>query len=170
MKFKDIFCNRRLDLQSRIKLFEAVVTPTVLYGCAAWTLTSVQERRLTTTRRRMLRWIAGLRRHGLEEDWVDFVKRATHSSEQYAERHGAKDWVLLYKAKKWNFAGKTARQHDGRWSHKLLDWTPWFRTLPYRTVGRPMLRWDDCFQALCGGTWLSSARDQILWYILGSSR
>ena len=52
------------SLNSRIRLFQGTVTPTVLYACTSWTLTVELENRLKRTQRQMLRMILGSpRRH-----------------------------------------------------------------------------------------------------------
>ena len=38
-QYKSESCTKRLPSQKRLKLFDAVVTSTVLYGCVSWTLT-----------------------------------------------------------------------------------------------------------------------------------
>ena len=136
-----------------------------MYGCAAWTLTISQERLLTTTQRRMMRWIVGVPKHE-SEDWPDYIKRSTHASQDLFTKHGATEWVSLFRATKWKFAGQCCRQADARWNRKLLEWKPWFRTTPYRAVGHPHLRWDDGFVAICGGDWIQAAKDETLWSIL----
>ena len=55
---------RSYSLRDRLRLFEGSVTPTVLYGSAAWTLTTELENRLKRTQRQMLRMILNSpRRH-----------------------------------------------------------------------------------------------------------
>ena len=46
-------------LQSRLKLFDGTITPSILYGCEAWTLTKQLTAKLTCTQRRMLRLVIG---------------------------------------------------------------------------------------------------------------
>ena len=48
-----------MGLKSRLKLFDAVVSQTFLYGCGAWTLTKEREVKIRSAQRRMLRWILG---------------------------------------------------------------------------------------------------------------
>ena len=81
-------------LKMRIKLFESVVTPCTLYACGAWTMTVENENLLKTTRRKMLRWIVRVARTS-DEDWVQYITRATHQSEELAATYGANDWVQL---------------------------------------------------------------------------
>ena len=46
-------------LKARLKLFDGTITPTVLYGCASWTLTKDLQTTLKRTQRRMLRIVLG---------------------------------------------------------------------------------------------------------------
>ena len=48
-KHKAELTDRRYRLKDRLRLFDAVVTPTVLYGCETWALKKDQERRLQAT-------------------------------------------------------------------------------------------------------------------------
>ena len=56
-KHKQELCCKHYRLQDRCRLFDATVTPTLLYGCAAWALTGNLERDLKVQRRRMLRYV-----------------------------------------------------------------------------------------------------------------
>ena len=70
MKHKVVLCNRRLTLRGRVKLFESILTPCMLYGCGVWTMDVESEKLLRATRRRMLRWMVGVKRDSAET-WVD---------------------------------------------------------------------------------------------------
>ena len=113
----------------------------------------------------MLRWIVQTVRLA-EEDWVEYIKRATHAAENLAVQHKSIDWVQLQRRRQWLFAGKVASADDRRWSTPLLKWRPWFRVLPGRSVGRPRKRWDDNIQHLAGGDWVQVAQDHNLWQAL----
>ena len=113
----------------------------------------------------MLRWVTGLGRRG-DEPWVDFVKRSTHTSERLAREHGVKDWLQAQQWRKWKLAGEAARRTDKRWSHRLLNWKPFFRKLHHRDVGRPCLRWSDSLVEVAGGEWVEAAVDKGLWLAL----
>ena len=41
--FKNVMCNRRYSLQHRLKLFDAVITPTVLYSMETVSLTEARK-------------------------------------------------------------------------------------------------------------------------------
>eukprot|EP00973_Karenia_brevis_P050869 7065207-Karenia_brevis.AAC.1 len=62
MKFganKQELTNRRYSVKSRLRLLQATVTPTVLYGSEAWTLTKEMQQKLQRSQRRMLRLLVG---------------------------------------------------------------------------------------------------------------
>ena len=46
-----------IPLEKQVASFNATVTPTVLYGCAAWALTKELDKKVKRTQRRMLRFI-----------------------------------------------------------------------------------------------------------------
>ena len=131
-------------------------------------MTQEMERKLSTTKRRMLRWIVGVPRQP-QEEWADYIQRATHRSENLSRGHGATDWVRLQRTRKWSLAGKAASSTDGRWTHRLLDWKPWFRTLAHRSVGHPYKRWDDSLVAIVGGDWPKAVSDPAVWIALGDA-
>ena len=114
----------------------------------------------------MLRWIVGVPRLP-EEPWPEFIQRATHRSEQLACANGAKHWLALQRHFKWRLAGKAVTSTDGRWTKRLLAWKPWFRSFPFRDVGRPVKRWDEDLTAMAGGDWVETAQDTELWTLLG---
>ena len=102
-----------------------------------------------------------------DESWQDYMQRATHIAEDLAERHGGRDWVSLSRERKWNFAGKAASRLDGRWTTRLLNWTPFFKCLPHRSVGHPYKRWEDQIVNVAGGNWTkTAAEDKHLWAAL----
>ncbi len=68
MTYRNELCGSHYSLAHRLRLFDATVTPTVLYGSSCWTMTLERERRLQTAQRKMLRRILGLGRRKLEND------------------------------------------------------------------------------------------------------
>ena len=167
---KSEICCKHYALADRIRMFDAIITPVVLYGCANWALTKGLERDLKTTWRRMLRYVFCLhRKHDASapdslEDWVDYVRRAANQIETKAESLGSKNWDFMYRMRKWRLAGKVARQTDARWSTKSLHWAP--NEGPGRSVGRPITRWSDDLVRFAGGDWADVASDTKLWSLL----
>ena len=121
-----------------MRLFNATITPTMLYGSGSWAMTSERRQRVRATQRRMMRTILG--RHWKPgEDYVDWIKAATEEAEQTMRKHNVPDWVTLQQRRMRQWAGKVARSNDGRWSHEVLFWSPGGK----RNQGRPFTRWSD---------------------------
>ena len=59
MEHKQELTGKHSSLNSRLKLFNAVITPTVLYGSECWTFSKQLESILRTMQRKMLRMILG---------------------------------------------------------------------------------------------------------------
>jgi hypothetical protein len=55
----------------KIRIYETIILPVVLYGCETWSLTSREEhtRRLREFENRVLRRIFGLKRDDVMEGW-----------------------------------------------------------------------------------------------------
>ena len=116
MQYKHELTKKTYSLSDRLRLFESVVSPTVLYGSETWTLTAEMARLLKTTQRRMLRMILGQGRRRIErtreatnggqssgesdgdvedaqdheenvlEPWVDWIRRVTHNVEDNLQK------------------------------------------------------------------------------------
>ena len=71
-KHRSELFRKRYPLQQRLRLFEAVVTPSVLYGAGTWNLTTKLKTRLRTAQRNMLLKMLGsghkIRPHTGDED------------------------------------------------------------------------------------------------------
>ena len=59
MLFKDELCNKKYALNHRLRLFDSVITPTILYGSGTWTMGRDRENTLRGTQRKMLRKVLG---------------------------------------------------------------------------------------------------------------
>ena len=141
-KLKGALCNRLVSLRERLKLFEACVSPCVLYACGTWTMTEDMSRKLRVTRRKMLRWMIKPSRR-IDEEWPEYVQRATNLCEDIASNSGCKDWNTVQNTRKHALAAKCFLCNDKRWSKRLLHWKPWFRCVATRNVGHPVKRWTD---------------------------
>ena len=158
---KGELCNNNYCMKIRIKLFHAVVTPTVLYGCPAWALTKAAEQQLKTQRRKMLRYVFRIFRRPSTETWVEYLSRSASTIDGLTNTHPMIDWVTESRRRKWRFAGKLARVVDGRWSAEIISWDPDHGI--GRRVGRPLLRWADDIETVAGGKWVEAAQDEKLW-------
>ena len=103
----------------------------------------------------MLRRFAGSRRRA-DEDFVDWIVRATHLAHERARTTGIRFWVDAHLRCKWRWAGHVMRQEVCRLARKVTTWrdSAWWleeRTMPRRLrVMRPRrdhwFRWEDDFK------------------------
>ena len=178
MTFRDELTNKRYSLNTRIKLFSSVVSTTMLYGCAAWTLTKNLECQVRRTQRRMLRMILGSGRrtatseNGSDElePWVDWVRRTTHEAEARLKKLNLDDWVTVHQRVKIEWARKLATEDRHTWAFRLLAWEP--DPCNYkRAQARPRRRWlDDITDILERSNiktqWHSALADHTVWQSL----
>ena len=144
-----------------MRLFESVVSSKALYGNEAWTLTKTHEQILSVTRRRMLRNMCGSRWRKDDVTWEDYIRDATEMSENVYFSNGGCDWVKAHRLRKWRFCAKFFRNHDQRWTKRVLNWRP-----PHgdgRRRGHPKLLWTDSIFQVLGSDWMEHAADQQLW-------
>ena len=111
-KHKKELTDRRHRLQNRLRLFNAVVTATMLYGCEAWTLKVDQQKRLRTIQRKMLRMVLNTKRRTMTtssssdsdapedggdadnlEPWPEFLKRTAQWSDEQLKKANAQQWT-----------------------------------------------------------------------------
>ena len=159
-KHKNELCSKFYRLRDRVRLFEAIVTPTVLYGCSTWALTQRLEGKIQVARRKMLRYVFRLHRRtsvDVDEDWAEYMQRSARSIERLSEELEIVDWIETHRRRKWRFARRLATVEDGRWSKLVLNWLP--SNGFGRGRGRPCTRWVDQIVSLAGGDWMSLARD-----------
>ena len=167
---KKILCSKHYPLQDRLRLFEATVTPSVLYACGGWTMKASRENSLRVAQRSMLRRIVQVGRRSAKtedsgdgdessqestqtsdaeadigepvgaEPWVDWIRRSTMISEQLGAKARVSDWVAEQRRRKLSWAGRVLSRTDGRWTTQALHWLP---TGGARKVGRPVRKWLD---------------------------
>ena len=79
------------------------------------------------------------------EEWVDFIQRTTHKSEECMRAYGSVNWIEIYQQRKNKFAQLTVSREDNRWSKRLMHWFPLHGL--GRSVGHPRERWSDDLDA-----------------------
>ena len=161
-------CNRAYPLQQRLALFEQVVSSTLMYGAASWTMTAHREDCLTSAQRRMLRNMLSMPKVGDSlDDFVQWMRASTHRAEQHHFQSGGEMWKIQQRRRQWRWAGHVARMADGRWPVRILYWQPIGCT---RRPGRPNKRRTDSIDTFmvarmgCAiGDWASFVPDQASW-------
>ena len=77
MKFhqhKDVLIDKNVCIPSRLCFFDAIISPTILFGLGTCALTQQQINQLDRVQRRMLRAIVGWVRHN-DEFWENTMRR-----------------------------------------------------------------------------------------------
>ena len=151
-KHKEELTDMRYRIKDRLRLFEAVVTPSLLYGCEAWALKVEQEKRLKTIQRKMLRLVLNAKRRTKDEvleSWPEFLKRTAQKTDELLERGGLQQWAEKWRTRKWRWAQKLFTEADGKWSRVATVWNPFLHSsYPRgRKQARPKKRWEEDIQA-----------------------
>ena len=96
---KKTLCDKHGALKHRLRLFAATVTPTVLYGSCAWTMTQEMESELQGLQRQMLRKMLGSPRKLLQVSHTSSLQESdseVQSDSQEAEpEFQLEDWVSV---------------------------------------------------------------------------
>ena len=161
---KQELTDRRHRLANRMRLFEAVVTSTLLYGSETWTLRLDQQRRLRTVQRKMLRMVLNARRRTVApgsssdqdveeeesevdelETWQDFLERTAQWTDEQLQKANLCQWTESCRKKKWQWACKMVSEEDSKWSIVSTLWCPFLHSNHRcgRRQARPKKRWDQ---------------------------
>ena len=149
--YRENLCDKVHSLKKRLRLFDSVITPTVLYGCGTWALTAKQRQRLRTNQRRMLRRVVGKPWTVTDDDdttigdFSTWIRGTTHQLQDRMGNRQVTDWMQEQLKRKWKWAKDCARRTHNRWTTKLLNLT----LEQNRPRGRPCLRWSDDIQKCC---------------------
>ena len=147
--FRGELTDRAVPLHLRLRLFHAVLTPTILYGCASWVMTESRSTLLRTTQLKMLRVLLGRGRirkepDGAVETWVEWVQRVTPEARKAMLDHGIPAWDVEQQSRQRQWGLHVESMSHDRWAKKALNWQPDGR----RGRGRPATRWADKFASL----------------------
>ena len=118
---------REVSLKVKMKVFNAIVLPVLLYGATAWALTRTEEKRLDAFEMRMLRSIAGVR-------WEDMVRNV-----DIRERLRQPPVSLKLRRARMKWFGHVERMGEERQVKRVMS----AEISGRRTRGRPRTRWKD---------------------------
>ena len=169
--YKDELTNSKYPLKDRLRLFEAVITPSVLYGSGSWTMVRAREDKLRTAQRKMLRRIVKVGRRLVISEVASCSgsdvtgTTSTDNDESEPERVSEtllEDWVQWviratglaeanarrYKVSDWVLKQKENKWHWAGHTSRRTDgrWsTALLEWTPdgTRKAGHPVRRWED---------------------------
>ena len=130
--------NRKIPTHLRLKLFDSVVSSTVLYSLASTPLTATQKQKLDTTQRKMLRRIVGWVRHS-EEDWHSTGARMKAKMDAAMAHLPVKPWSEARNCQKERILAKIKSGDAPEIVSRAFHWLPGGRRCP----GRPRQRWHE---------------------------
>ena len=145
-KHRDILLDRNLNIRSRLRFFQSVISTTVLYGLSACALTGKQMESLDVVQRKMFRRMAGWSRvHG--EEWSDTMRRMGVKVGNALRLHPVEDWSRQLLRRQFRMVCRL-QQRSHEWAMRLSHWKPELTSAAaHRTQGRPPTRWDDRLNA-----------------------
>jgi hypothetical protein len=112
-------------------MYKVLIRPVLIYASEIWTLSKINERRLSLFERKVLRCI-----FGAKQETGTWRKRCNY---ELYETFKEPNFVIYIKVKRLAWAGHLVRMDNDITIKKI------FNTKPdgVRSVGRPKLRWED---------------------------
>jgi hypothetical protein len=130
---QSLLSSRLLSRNVKIKEYETIILPIVLYGCETWSLTLSEEHRLRVFENRVLRRIFKPTRNEVMGEW-----RKLHN-EELRNLYSSPDIIRQIKSMRIKWAGHVARKGEDRKLYKIFMGKPEGK----RPLGRPKRRWKD---------------------------
>ena len=120
------------NYNSKIKIYKAIIRPTVTYGHETWVLNASDENQLYIFERKILREIYEPTQN---PDGTWRIK----TNDELRHRMKQDDIIKFIKSQRLRWAAHVMRMENTRTTRKITEWTP-YKTRP---VGRSRLRWMD---------------------------
>ena len=151
---KNVWDRRGITLETKLKVYRAIILTTLLYGCETWTVYQRHARKLNYFHSRCLRKLLGIK-------WQDMVPDT-----EVFSRAGLPSIFTILMQSQLRWAGHVARMPDQRLPKKLL-----FGELEQgkRSAGGPKKRFKDTLKAslkafnISHETWEQIAVDRSRW-------
>lgn len=177
---KRVLLNDRVSINRRLRLFDSTVGSCVTWCCESWTPRASELRYLESARRSMLRKMVCQRR-GPDEEWLQWIVRATHKALDKAEHCSVKNWCTYHYERKWRWALHVARSSHDSWIYRVTTWrdSTWQQFAEemgtqreLRPSRRRWMKWEDALRRFCTSSglppWDELAGDREAWKDLAS--
>ena len=151
---KRVWTNSQLTMNTKLKVYQACVLSTLLFGSESWSTYTTQENRLESFHLPCLRRILGI-------TWQDKVTNAA-----VLEQAGSLNMHLTLSQRQLQWLDHVHRMEDGRIPKDVLYGE---LAMGRRPVGRPALRYKDVCKRdlkltdINTGSWESLAEDRSGW-------
>jgi hypothetical protein len=142
----------------KIKIYNTIILPVVLYGCKTWSLTLKEGHRLRVFEK------------SVEEDiWPEREEdgswRNMHNDELHS-LYSLPNIVRVIKSRRLRWVGHVACMEEGGKVYRVFVGRPKRK----RLVGRPRCRWEDNIKVdlreigIDGANWNQLAQDRVQWW------
>ncbi len=138
VRLRKIWSSKQILRKTKLKLFNTLVIPVLLYGCETWKTTKNDNKAINVFQSKCLRRILNVK-------WNDYV-----TNQEILERSGASTLSEEVKRRRWKFIGHILRQDPNNDCNVALTWAPEGK----RKRGRPKTTWRRTVE---------SERTQIGW-------
>ena len=128
-----VMTSRNISRRTKLRIYNIIIRPTVLYGCETWTLTKARIKKLEVFENGILRRIFGPIYDAANDQWT---RRHNIDLRQLSGQPFIQDVV---KSRRLRWAGHCARMTEERTPKIVMNGTVQGR----RPVGRPRYRWID---------------------------
>jgi hypothetical protein len=125
--------SRLLSKNIKIRIYNTIICPVVLYWCGTWSLTLREEHRLRVFENRVFGRIFGPKRDEVTGDW-----RKLHNEELH-NLYSSSSIIRVIKYRRIRWAGHVARMEQTVNAYRILLGKPERK----RPLGRPNRRWVD---------------------------
>jgi hypothetical protein len=122
-----------LSKNLKIRIYETIILPVILYGCETWSLTLREEHRLRVFENKVLRRIFGPKRDEVTGGWRKLDKQ------ELRDLYSSPNIIRIIKSRMIRWAGHVARMGEKRNPYRLLVGKPEGK----RPLGRLRRRWVD---------------------------
>jgi hypothetical protein len=125
-----LLSSRLLSKNVKVRIYNTIILPVVLYGCETWSLTIREEHKLGVFENGVLRRIFGTKRDGVTRGW-----RKLHNEELH-NLYFSPSIIRIMKSRRMRWAEHVARMGEKRNVFRLLVGKPEGE----RPLGRPRRR------------------------------
>ena len=153
-----IMRSRKVSRKTKLRTYNIVIRPTVLYACETWTLTKARKNKLEVFENNILRRILGPVFDRTTDEW-----RRRHNRE-IREQTGQLLLQCVARGRRARWAGHCVRMDQTRFPRLAMEG----RVQGTRPLGRPRYRWSDgvasdIAQINPDLDWKETAQDRRTW-------
>ena len=125
--------SRNISRRTKLRIYNIIIRPTVLYGCETWTLTKERMRKLEVFENGILRRITGPIYDAETNQWQ---RRHNTDIRNLTDQPYIQD---IIRSRRLQWAGDWARMNEDRVPKIAMNGA----VQGTRPVGRPRIRWSD---------------------------